>query len=98
MKGSVMNNRRIIYQFGYRRCADQDRSSPARHPVIVVGAGPVGLCTAIDLAQRGLLLLRVAPPVGRVRHQLLRRRLAVADDPVPPRGGHVAPCIAVRAE
>jgi 3-(3-hydroxy-phenyl)propionate hydroxylase len=26
----------------------------ARHPVVVVGAGPVGLATAIDLAQQGL--------------------------------------------
>ena len=49
-----MNTRKSLYQFGYRRCADQDRSSPARHPVVVVGAGPVGLCTAIDLAQRGV--------------------------------------------
>ena len=28
-----MNSRKILYQFGYRRNADQDRSSPARHPV-----------------------------------------------------------------
>src|SRR4051812_16997745 len=41
--------------FGYRRHADQDRSGDdiARHPVVVVGAGPVGLSLAIDLAQRG---------------------------------------------
>ncbi|MBC7501324.1 MAG: FAD-dependent monooxygenase, partial [Herminiimonas sp.] len=26
----------------------------SRHPVIIVGAGPVGLCLAIDLAQRGI--------------------------------------------
>ena len=32
-----MNTRKTLYQFGYRRCADQDRPSPARHPVIVVG-------------------------------------------------------------
>lgn len=42
-------------QFGYRRHRDQDRANePARHPVIVVGAGPVGLSLAIDLAQRGV--------------------------------------------
>ncbi|MBW8856035.1 MAG: FAD-dependent monooxygenase, partial [Bradyrhizobium sp.] len=42
-------------QFGYRRHPDQDRAdqSPAEHPVVVVGAGPVGLSLAIDLAQRG---------------------------------------------
>lgn len=41
-------------RFDYRRSADQDRAQPARHPVVVVGAGPVGLSLAIDLAQRGV--------------------------------------------
>ena len=41
-------------RFDYRRHADQDAPQPARHPVIVVGAGPVGLSLAIDLAQRRL--------------------------------------------
>ncbi len=41
-------------QFAYRRSPDQDSLSPAKHPVVVVGAGPVGLTLAIDLAQRGL--------------------------------------------
>src|SRR5438309_9308100 len=40
-------------RFGYRRHPDQDRVSANEHPVIVVGAGPVGLSLAIDLAQRG---------------------------------------------
>src|SRR5687768_11645146 len=34
----------------YRRSADHDAHTPARHPVAVVGAGPVGLALAIDLA------------------------------------------------
>ena len=38
----------------YSRSPDQDLAEPAQHPVIVVGAGPVGLATAIDLAQRGI--------------------------------------------
>lgn len=61
-----MNSRKILYQFGYHRSPDQDRPSPARHPVIVVGAGPVGLCTAIDLAQRGVpvVLLDDADRIG----------------------------------
>jgi 3-(3-hydroxy-phenyl)propionate hydroxylase len=61
-----MNTRKILYQFGYRRSMDQDRPSPTRHPVIVVGAGPVGLCTAIDLAQRGVpvVLLDDADRIG----------------------------------
>jgi 3-(3-hydroxy-phenyl)propionate hydroxylase len=42
-------------QFGYRRHPDQDRTGGdvAAHQVVVVGAGPVGLSLAIDLAQRG---------------------------------------------
>jgi 3-(3-hydroxy-phenyl)propionate hydroxylase len=40
-------------QFAYRRAPDQDAPAPVLHPVVVVGAGPVGLATAIDLAQYG---------------------------------------------
>ncbi|HKH96980.1 MAG TPA: FAD-dependent oxidoreductase [Beijerinckiaceae bacterium] len=40
--------------FPYCRSRDQDRQEPVHHPVVVVGAGPVGLCAAIDLAQRGV--------------------------------------------
>ena len=40
-------------RFAYARHPDQDAEPPARHPVVVVGAGPVGLALAIDLAQRG---------------------------------------------
>lgn len=43
--------------FPYQRCADQDAAQPARHPVVVVGAGPVGLSLAIDLAQHGQRVL-----------------------------------------
>ncbi|MDM0027547.1 FAD-dependent oxidoreductase [Variovorax saccharolyticus] len=39
-------------RFDYRRHPDQDAATPAHHPVVVVGAGPVGLALAIDLAQR----------------------------------------------
>ena len=38
----------------YRKTADHEAARPARHPVIVVGAGPVGLSMAIDLAQQGV--------------------------------------------
>src|SRR5471032_3052480 len=55
-------------QFGYRRHADQDRAGNdiAAHPVVVVGAGPVGLSLAIDLAQRGqpIVLLDDADRIG----------------------------------
>jgi 3-(3-hydroxy-phenyl)propionate hydroxylase len=39
--------------FAYRRSPDQDVAHPHR-PVVVVGAGPVGIVAAIDLAQRGI--------------------------------------------
>jgi len=55
-------------QFGYRRHGDQDRAAGnvAEHPVVVVGAGPVGLSLAIDLAQRGqkVVLLDDADRIG----------------------------------
>jgi 3-(3-hydroxy-phenyl)propionate hydroxylase len=41
-------------QFQYHASADQgETNSQATHDVVVVGAGPVGLSLAIDLAQRG---------------------------------------------
>ena len=55
-------------QFGYRRHPDQDRTGAdaAEHPVVVVGAGPVGLSLAIDLAQRSqpVVLLDDADRIG----------------------------------
>jgi 3-(3-hydroxy-phenyl)propionate hydroxylase len=55
-------------QFGYRRHPDQDRpgADVAEHPAVVVGAGPVGLSLAIDLAQRGqsVVLLDDADRIG----------------------------------
>src|ERR1700674_3664525 len=43
-----------IARFGYRRHPDQDRvgANLAEHQVVIVGAGPVRLSLAIDLAQR----------------------------------------------
>src|SRR6185312_15540628 len=49
-----VNERKTIYAYGYRRCADQDCATPTRRPVVVVGAGPVGLACAIDLGSRGV--------------------------------------------
>lgn len=36
--------------YPYVRSVDQDAPRPTRHPVVVIGAGPVGLTVAIDLA------------------------------------------------
>lgn len=38
--------------YPYVRTADQDAATPARHKVLIVGAGPIGLAAAIDLAMQ----------------------------------------------
>ena len=70
--------------YAYERSPDQDARTAAR-PVIVVGAGPVGLAAAIDLAQRDV------PGRGAGRRPDGQRRLARdllgeahARDPRPP--------------
>ncbi|WP_321883265.1 FAD-dependent oxidoreductase [Paraburkholderia bannensis] len=53
----------IDYQsltFDYTRCHEQGAEVEQRvRPVVVVGAGPVGLATAIDLAQQGINVVLV---------------------------------------
>lgn len=39
--------------FAYSKSPDQSAAHPVHHRVVIVGAGPVGLSMAIDLAQRG---------------------------------------------
>jgi 3-(3-hydroxy-phenyl)propionate hydroxylase len=51
--------RKALFRFDYRRSPDQDSSSPAHHPVVIVGAGPVGLTAAIDLAMRGIAVVLI---------------------------------------
>ncbi|KZY30765.1 FAD-dependent oxidoreductase, partial [Roseovarius sp. HI0049] len=43
--------------YPYTRHPDQDAAKPVRHPVIIVGAGPVGLAAALDLGQQGVPVL-----------------------------------------
>jgi 3-(3-hydroxy-phenyl)propionate hydroxylase len=45
---------KVFAQFSYARSVDQDGAATAHHPVVIIGAGPVGLALAIDLAQRGV--------------------------------------------
>ena len=45
--------------FDYKRHADQGAAPPARHPVVVVGAGPVGLSLGVDLAQQGVRVVLI---------------------------------------
>ena len=38
--------------YAYERSPDQDSEAAVRHPVVIIGAGPIGLGMAIDLAQQ----------------------------------------------
>jgi 3-(3-hydroxy-phenyl)propionate hydroxylase len=48
------SQRKTLYHYDYRHSPDQDVPAGAHHRVVVVGAGPVGLTAAIDLALRGV--------------------------------------------
>ncbi|MEE9475515.1 MAG: FAD-dependent oxidoreductase, partial [Roseateles sp.] len=39
-------------RYPYRQSLEQRSGQPQRHPVVIVGAGPVGLTLALDLARR----------------------------------------------
>jgi 3-(3-hydroxy-phenyl)propionate hydroxylase len=41
-------------KFPYRKAAGQESGQAVRHPVAVIGAGPVGLAAALDLSKRGI--------------------------------------------
>jgi 3-(3-hydroxy-phenyl)propionate hydroxylase len=46
--------------FDYTRCKEQrENAKAAVHPVVVIGAGPVGLAAAIDLARHGVNVVLV---------------------------------------
>ena len=63
----MTGTKKIVEQFAYRHSRDQDaRREPAHHAVIIVGAGPVGMALALDLASRGVksLLLDDADRIG----------------------------------
>lgn len=40
--------------YPYESSADQDQDAPVRHPVVIVGGGPIGIATAVDLGQQGV--------------------------------------------
>lgn len=40
--------------YPYARTADQDAATPPRHPVVVMGGGPIGVATALDLGLQGI--------------------------------------------
>jgi len=75
--------RHSVFQFGYLRSEDQDTAKPVRQPVVIVGAGPIGLATAIDLASRGVpvVLLDDANRIGEGSRGLCysKRALEILD-------------------
>jgi 3-(3-hydroxy-phenyl)propionate hydroxylase len=40
--------------YPYAKSPDQDATTPVRHKAVVVGGGPIGLATALDLGRRGV--------------------------------------------
>ncbi len=49
-----MNKIFEIAMYPYQRNPDQDAPEPASHKVVIIGAGPVGLAAAVDLAQNDI--------------------------------------------
>ncbi|WP_416897068.1 MAG: FAD-dependent oxidoreductase [Minwuia sp.] len=43
--------------YPYARSADQDSAVPVRHSVVIVGGGPIGIATALDLGLKGVEVL-----------------------------------------
>ena len=46
-------------RYAYQSSAAQREGRVQRHPVVVIGAGPIGLTAALDCAQRGLSVLLI---------------------------------------
>lgn len=43
--------------YPYEKSPDQDKPQAVRHPVVIVGGGPIGVATALDLGQQGVPVL-----------------------------------------
>lgn len=57
MNQPVRSTYNLAFQlYPYRKSPDQDRPA-RRHPVVIVGAGPVGLAAALDLGRSGVPVL-----------------------------------------
>ncbi|CTQ31872.1 FAD-dependent oxidoreductase [Jannaschia rubra] len=69
--------------YPYERVGAQDADAPVRHPVVVVGGGPVGMALALDLGRRGtpVLVLDDHDGVGQGSRAICfaRRTLEIAD-------------------
>ena len=55
MKHNVPERYTLAFRlYPYAKSPDQDATTPVRHKAVVVGGGPVGLATALDLGKRGI--------------------------------------------
>ncbi len=68
--------------YPYRRSPDQDAREARRHPVVVAGAGPVGLAAALDLGLKGVPVVvlddREGPGAGSRAICFSKRSLEIA--------------------
>ncbi|MEM9318397.1 MAG: FAD-dependent oxidoreductase [Pseudomonadota bacterium] len=54
----VQNRYKTQFQlYPYARVAAQDDPQPVRHPVVIVGGGPIGMGLALDLGRKGVACL-----------------------------------------
>ena len=69
--------------YPYTRSPDQDATSPVRRTVVISGAGPVGLATALDLGQRGVPVVVLddheGPGLGSRALCFAKRTLEICD-------------------
>jgi 3-(3-hydroxy-phenyl)propionate hydroxylase len=69
--------------YPYQRSPDQDAKAPVRHPVIVMGGGPIGVAAALDLGLQGIpvVLLDDHEGVGQGSRAICfaKRSLEIAD-------------------
>lgn len=58
MKSSIEERYPLAFRlYPYQKNADQDHAAAVRHPVVIVGGGPIGLATALNLGLKGVKVL-----------------------------------------
>jgi 3-(3-hydroxy-phenyl)propionate hydroxylase len=69
--------------YPYAKVPAQDMATPQRHPVVIIGGGPIGVATGLDLAQKGTpaLILDDHDGVGQGSRAICfaKRTLEIAD-------------------